>query len=174
MKTCTCCKESKQESEYYKDERNKSGLQARCKPCMKQATALWKSKNTGRIQQYTEEYRAKTKEHRALVKKAYYEKNKEKALAYVRNRELLKRNQKIIIDDFDTFVLEEAYHLSALRYDITGLKWHVDHIVPLQGKQVCGLHKAINFQVIPAELNRKKYNKFEDADMERLGLSVVK
>lgn len=62
-------------------------------------------------------------------------------------------------DELSKLVSEEAYHLAKLREKTTGFKWHVDHLIPLNGKSVCGLHTWNNLAVIPAVLNLSKGNK---------------
>jgi hypothetical protein len=56
-------------------------------------------------------------------------------------------------------VYAEAYRLT----QETGIPHHVDHVIPLKGRNVCGLHIETNLQVLPALENMKKRNKFEEA-----------
>ena len=57
------------------------------------------------------------------------------------------------------FFINEAYELAALRTKSTGYAWHVDHIVPLRSKLVCGLHVHNNLRVIPGAHNLRKGNR---------------
>jgi hypothetical protein len=44
---------------------------------------------------------------------------------------------------------------------LSGIKWHVDHEIPLKGALVCGLHCPANLKIVPAQTNLRKSNKYE-------------
>lgn len=67
------------------------------------------------------------------------------------------------LDEDDYWVIAQAYELAALRTKLFGFSWHVDHIMPLKGKSVSGLHVPSNLQVIPGLQNIAKNNRFEVA-----------
>jgi hypothetical protein len=56
--------------------------------------------------------------------------------------------------------IKALYQKAQALKDFTGEKWDVDHIVPLQGELVSGLHVPWNLRVIRSEDNRKKNNKY--------------
>ncbi len=96
------------------------------------------------------------------TKKEYRESNKGKVNALSKMRKVNKINRTPKwTSDLDIWLMKEIYELATLRTELTGIDWHVDHIIPLQGAFVSGLHTPFNMQVIPAIENIKKGNKYE-------------
>lgn len=56
--------------------------------------------------------------------------------------------------------IKEFYKLAKALEDFTGIKWEVDHIVPMKGELVSGLHVPWNLQLLPKTDNAKKGNRF--------------
>ena len=67
------------------------------------------------------------------------------------NREVSWANKKKI---------KRVYELCKMISEDTGAMHHVDHIIPLIGKNISGLHVHTNLQILPASENFKKNNKF--------------
>lgn len=72
----------------------------------------------------------------------------------------LKRTPPWLTEEQLKLILVE-YELAAWCSSVMGEKYNVDHIVPLQGKTVSGLHVPWNLRVIPAKDNFKKGNRFD-------------
>ena len=81
------------------------------------------------------------------------------AMASKRRASIRKQTPTWLTPD-ELWMIEEIYELAQKRTNLFGQKWEVDHIIPLNGKNVSGLHVPTNLQVIPAKVNRHKSSKF--------------
>ena len=98
-----------------------------------------------------------------IAKKKYSESpigKVKKALGVSKRRASLINRMPIWLTDDDLWMMEQAYELAKTREKLFGFKWHVDHILPLNGKEVSGFHIPENLQVIPWMNNLKKSNHF--------------
>ena len=89
--------------------------------------------------------------------------NRHKVRENIRRRDAakLQRTPKWLTSD-DIWLMKEIYDLAVKREKMTGFAWHVDHIIPLQGKKVSGLHVPNNLQVIPGRDNISKGNRYDE------------
>lgn len=91
--------------------------------------------------------------------KAQYEKSPELTRARGQRRRAIESSAKPIWHgEFDEFVEQEAAALVIARTQATGIRWEVDHMIPLSAQIARGFQCATNLQVIPMRLNRSKNN----------------
>ena len=127
---------------------------------VKEAKKKYAERNKEAVKQRIKDWMDKNPEKMKQIRMNWYLANKHKAAAIVRKRQAskLKRTPKWLTDD-DKWLMQQAYELASLRTKMFGFLWTVDHIIPLQGKKVSGLHVPWNLQVIPAKENYSKGNR---------------
>ena len=162
MKTCPKCFVEKPTTEFYAHKRTTDGLFPSCKDCQKNYRLAYYKANSevekGRFKAYRESNFDATK----LRQQKYYANNKSIYNARTRKYQASKlKRTPAWLTQSHIFEIECVYkYCSALRS--IGLDYEVDHIIPLQGKYVSGLHVPTNLQVIHRTQNRSKHNKSGD------------
>jgi hypothetical protein len=112
--------------------------------------------------EYAKNYRVTDKDRVQKSKKKYVQSTRANINSYSANRraEKLQRTPKWLSDvDFDR--IKNEYRLANILSKLTGESWHVDHVIPLKGKIVSGLHTPSNLRAIKGVENMKKYNEFK-------------
>lgn len=160
MKKCTCCKEVKDRSMFSKSKLCKDGYNFQCKACIKIAKAKWKDKNREHYLEDARKYAAKYRQQTPELAAAAYSKWAKKNRAYLNERDRRRKAMKIEASPVwaNTEVMRVIYRLATNKTKLTGLEYHVDHIVPLVSKHVCGLHVEWNLQVLSKFENQSKSN----------------
>lgn len=110
--------------------------------------------NTESISGYHKEYCQNNPEYFKEHHKEYRQSNKAKVNAYVIQR--LKHLRRATPSWVDLREIETFYYEAWCKTKETGIPYHVDHIVPIRGRNVRGLHVPWNLQVIPAQENMRK------------------
>ena len=131
-----------------------------CAGCQKDAVTRWRLSNRESFLELAKKcaatYRKNNPELVAKTKANWKKNNSAKNRKHSREYEI--RKTKAIAGWSDSILIEEIYLLAKMREELVGGEWHVDHIVPLKSKIVCGLHCEQNLQVILAKQNLCKSN----------------
>jgi len=168
---CKCCRKISQENWRLKSNYNKSYYDKNS-DIIKKRASQYKKDNPEKVKQVRREYYqnnratidsknkkwAKDNRERSREIKKKYEKNnpevKLKSSIDRRAKERLSTPEWSESSKIRT-LMQKCKELSRL----TGKVYHIDHIEPIRGKNVCGLHVWANLQILEDDLNYKKSNK---------------
>jgi hypothetical protein len=133
--------------------------------CRKEYMKKWREDNKDKIAANTKSYRENNKEEILAKKKKYRQDNKESIAAYgKRNRGLCNardaKRRACKLQATPLWFEQERATIRLMYEYATLMQAHVDHIVPLQNSKVCGLHTLNNLQLLTAEDNLTKSNKY--------------
>lgn len=162
---CPRCNEDKLISDFYSAPLRKTGFSYYCKKCQSIQSKQNYFNKLDTKQAQMREYHSKNKkelnEKSKIRGKAWREANKEKNCAKAA-RYRAKKIQAIPLWA-DAEEIQMYYGVAKYLDWISGgfVKHHVDHIIPLQGNNVCGLHVQTNLQVLVDIHNLQKSNKME-------------
>lgn len=126
-----------------------------CKICRNLTVKKYSMETSDKISKRKAEYYQNNKENKDLYNKNWAEKNKTKKKAYSRKCSAKRR----AIKKSGSFSIFEKEMLDIYKNVPVGCE--VDHIIPLCGRNVTGLHVPWNLQYLTISENRKKYNKVD-------------
>ena len=126
----------------------------------------WRSTRMEKVRADNRAWYEANKEDKRLsyraANKAWREDNKDKLNAKHAKRRAAKLNRTPgWLTKEDLGKIKELYKEAQKLREETGEEWHVDHIIPLQGENISGLHVPDNLQVIKATENTSKGNRYE-------------
>ena len=161
MKKCSKCKDNKPITDFYKKSRGKFGVGCVCKPCKKVQNKRYHTEEKERVSINKKKYYLDNRKEILKSRSEWGKSNPDKVNEISARKR--KRKGKANLKSLSTLKqsqIREIYR-KCREYREMGFNFQVDHIVPLNGKNVSGLHVPWNLQIVTAEYNLKKGNKYE-------------
>jgi hypothetical protein len=182
MRVCVTCNYEKEETEFYLKDKKTGRLGTSCKQCHSIKVAKWQNENRDKVRSYIrksckkaydadpEKYKKKSREKRRknpelarlIVSKSY------KKIYQLRPWQERARNNANVsyrraatpkwLTPIQKAQIREFYELAKAKEMQTGIKYHVDHIMPINGLKSSGLHVPWNLQILSASENCAKKN----------------
>jgi len=120
------------------------------------AIVKWRQSNPDKVRLGNNAYIRDHRDKANLWQRQYFQRNPGKNAFWCRTRQA--RIIKAMPHWVNSEAIELFYKEAKALTEMTHIKFEVDHIIPLQGKNVCGLHVPWNLQVIPKSENSQKKN----------------
>jgi hypothetical protein len=132
-----------------------------CYVCVSLARDAWSNANKEKCREYSKRFRLNSPEKRQVISARWKARNPDKVNAQCAKRRASKHSATPPwLTNAHLNQITSYYTYAKLRERLTSVEHHVDHIVPILGKSVCGLHVPWNLQVITATENLRKNNRF--------------
>lgn len=181
-KACSKCGELKPLSAFNRHSGSRDGLRGYCKACHTAYSTRWiennrerfnkrirddRAANPDKYRQWASAYRESDKAHYLSVKRAWVMRNGDKRKATVRKyhssrhvEDLMRVRKRQASKVRATPAWADESAMRAIYEEARRLGLHVDHLVPLRGKTVCGLHCEANLRPAEPTANKAKSNRW--------------
>jgi len=175
MKQCCACKLSKTVDHFHNDKKSKDGLAYRCKECACARSKRQRSENVIGCKEYRDQYYRENKEKWTISRERWKRENPEKYKESQKKWEMdnagkknsytaKRRSMKKMatppwLSKDQLSEIREFYVVAKELQWLSEAPLEVDHIIPLQGELVSGLHVPWNLQILPLPDNRSKSNR---------------
>lgn len=170
---CSYCKSYLEKEKFYACKSRSTGVTAGCKECSRKRAREWAIRNKARALEICLKY--SNTESAKSKKKQWRENNKDMLREYA--ADWRKKNKEALagkgISSYyslptpawaDKSEIKALYKKAKSMSKDTGIRYEVDHVIPLRGKTVCGLHVETNLRIVTKEENMKKLNRLLECE----------